>query len=35
MRERWLFVVCATCTAWLIVQNVALLVVALGAWMKS
>ena len=35
MRDKWLFAVCATCTAWLVVQNFALLVFALGAWMKS
>ena len=33
--RRWLFPVCAACTAWLIVQNFALLVFALGAWVKS
>jgi len=26
--------VCAACTAWLIVQNLALLVIALGGWVK-
>ena len=33
--RRWLFPVCAAYTAWLIVQNFALLVFALGAWVKS
>jgi len=32
--RKWLFPVCAACTAWLIVQNLALLVIALGSWVK-
>jgi len=31
---RWLFAVCAACTAWLVVQNFALLVIALVAWVR-
>jgi len=32
--RRWLFAACAACTAWLVVQNLALLVFALGAWVR-
>jgi hypothetical protein len=32
---RWLFAVCAACTAWLVVQNFTLLVLALGAWVRQ
>ena len=33
--RKWLFPVCVTCTAWLILQNFALLVLVLGHWVKS
>jgi hypothetical protein len=32
--RKWLFAACATCTAWLIVQNFVLLAFALGVWVK-
>jgi hypothetical protein len=31
--RRWLFAICAACTAWLVVQNTLLIVLVwLGAW---
>ena len=32
--RKWVFAACATCTAWLIVQNFVLLAFALGALVK-
>ena len=32
--RNWLFAACAACTAWLIVQNFALLVLVLGGWVR-
>ena len=32
--RKWMFAACATCTAWLIVQNFVLLALVLGAHVK-